>query len=140
MAEHNKPQPIPEESLKLGYEVRDVNLRNLVWLTGILAGVVIIVFVVIGLLYSFLNYNQTARSAPPPPLLEEAQGLPPGPLLQRNPKQDMQDMANEQNGILNNYGWVDKEAGVVRIPIERAMELTLERGLPTPTPEETDED
>lgn len=133
--EEHKPQPIPEESLKLGYEVRDVNLRNLVWLTGILAGVVIVVFVVIGLLYNFLNYNQAARSAPPPPLLEEAQGLPPGPLLQRNPQQDMQEMANEQDGILNNYGWVDKEAGVVRIPIERAMELTLERGLPTPTPE-----
>ncbi|NJN99495.1 MAG: hypothetical protein HC875_38045 [Anaerolineales bacterium] len=134
--EEHKPQPIPEESLKLGYEVRDVNLRNLVWLTGILAGVVIVVFVVIGLLYNFLNYNQAARSAPPPPLLEEAQGLPPGPLLQRNPQQDMQEMANEQDGILNNYGWVDKEAGVVRIPIERAMELTLEQGLPTRTPGE----
>jgi hypothetical protein len=33
--------------------------------------------------------------------------------------------------ILNSYGWVDEEAGVVRIPIDRAMELTLERGLPT---------
>ncbi|MCK6625094.1 MAG: hypothetical protein L6R45_07945 [Anaerolineae bacterium] len=128
--EEHKPQPIPEESLKLGYEVRDVNLRNLVWLAGGLIVVVIIVFVIIGLLYSFLNYNQAARSAPPPPLLEEAQGLPPGPLLQRNPGQDMQGMANEQDGILNNYGWVDQEAGVVRIPIERAIELTLERGLP----------
>jgi hypothetical protein len=29
------------------------------------------------------------------------------------------------------YGWVDREAGIVRLPIERAMELLLERGLPT---------
>jgi hypothetical protein len=129
--EEHKPEPIPEQSLALGYEVRDVNLRNLIRLSLILIVVVVIVFVLIGLLYSFLNYNQIARSGPPPPLLEEAQGLPPGPLLQRDPEVDMQEMTTEQDAILNSYGWVDKEAGVVRIPIERALELTLERGLPT---------
>jgi hypothetical protein len=34
---------------------------------------------------------------------------------------------------LNSYGWLDKNAGVVHIPIERAMELTLQRGLPVRT-------
>jgi hypothetical protein len=135
--EEHKPQPIPEESLALGYEVRDVNIRNVVWLSVILAGVVIGVFIVIGLLYSFLNTSQAAQSAPPPPLLEEAQGLPPGPLLQRNPQQDMQEAATEQDALLHNYGWVDKEAGVVRIPIERAIELTLERGLPSQPQEDS---
>ncbi len=135
MMEEHKPQPIPEESLALGYEVRDVNLRNLVRLSVILAVVLVVVFGFIGLLYSFLNASQVARSAPPP-LLEEAQGLPPGPLLQRDPEQDMQEMSTEQDAILNNYGWVDKEAGVIRIPIERAIELTLERGLPTREQEE----
>jgi hypothetical protein len=36
-----------------------------------------------------------------------------------------------EDELLNNYGWVDQDAEVVRIPIERAMELLLERGLPT---------
>jgi hypothetical protein len=36
-----------------------------------------------------------------------------------------------QADLLEGYGWVDREAGVVRVPIERAMELLLERGLPT---------
>ena len=31
--------------------------------------------------------------------------------------------------MLDSYGWVDKDAGVVRIPIEEAMKLTVERGL-----------
>lgn len=132
--EEHKPQPIPEESLALGYEVRDINLRNLVWLTIILIVIVGVMSGLVGLLYGFLNVNNAARSAPPPPLLEEAQGLPPGPLLQRDPEQNMQQMKNEQDAVLNNYGWVDKEAGVIHIPIERAMELTLERGLPTRTP------
>jgi hypothetical protein len=136
MMEEHEPQPIPEESLALGYEVRDVNLRNLVRLSVILAVVLVAIFGLIGLLYSFLNASQIADSAPPPPLLEEAQGLPPGRLLQRDPKQDMQGMSTEQDAILHNYGWVDKEAGVVRIPIERAIELTLERGLPIREQEE----
>jgi hypothetical protein len=36
-----------------------------------------------------------------------------------------------QSDWLEGYGWVDRQAGVVRLPIERAMELVLERGLPT---------
>jgi hypothetical protein len=35
---------------------------------------------------------------------------------------------------LETYGWVDKEGGVVRIPIERAMDLVLERGLAAEKP------
>ncbi|NWG14940.1 MAG: hypothetical protein HXY20_15575 [Acidobacteria bacterium] len=133
--EEHKPQPIPDESLKLGYEVRDINLRTLVWSVVILLVVVGAISVSIGLLYGFLSADQSARSAPPPPLLEEAQGLPSGPLLQRDPEQSMQRMRSEEDALLNNYGWVDKEAGVIHIPIERAIELTLERGLPTRPPE-----
>lgn len=129
--EEHKPQPIPEESLKLGYEVRDANTRLIVWLSVGLIILIVVVFGVVGLLYNFLNISRAAQSAPPPPLLKEAQGLPPGPLLQRNPAQDWQHMRTEQDAILNSYGWVDKQAGVVHIPIERAIELTLERGLPT---------
>ncbi len=129
--EEHKPQPIPEESLKLGHEVRDTNTRNVVWLASALIVLVVVVFIIIGLLYNFLTISQAAQSASPPPLLQEAQGLPPGARLQRDPAQDMQTMGTEQEAILSSYGWVDKQAGVVHIPIERAIELTLERGLPT---------
>lgn len=135
--EEHKPQPIPEESLELGHEVRDVNIRLIVWLSAGLLILVVVVFVVIGLLYNFLSFQSVSQSPPPPPMLQEAQGLPPGVLLQRDPAQDMQRMHVEQDTLLNNYGWVDKQAGVVHIPIERAIELTLERGLPTrPLPAE----
>lgn len=130
MAEH-KPQPIPEESLKLGYEVRDASIRLILWLSVGIIGLVVVAFVVIALFYNFLNMSQAAQLGPPPPLLEEAQGLPPGPLLQRDPALEWREMHSQQDAILNNYGWVDKDAGVIHIPIERAIELTLERGLPS---------
>lgn len=128
--EEHKPQPIPEESLELGHEVRDVNTRLVVWLSTGITILVVVVFIVIGLLYNFLSFRLVSQSPPPPPMLQEAQGLPPGPILQRDPAQEMQRMRVEQDAILNNYGWVDKQAGVIHIPIEQAIELTLERGLP----------
>lgn len=129
--EHEKPQPIPEESLKLGYEVRDTNLKLVLWSVVGLAMLTVVAFLVVTLLYNSLETNLRQRAGSPPPLLQEAQGLPPGALLQRNPADDMRKMAVENETVLNSYGWIDQQAGVVRIPIDRAMELTLERGLPT---------
>ncbi len=45
--------------------------------------------------------------------------------------EDWQRLQAEQEGRLNSYGWVDRPNGVVHIPIERAIDLLVERGLPT---------
>ena len=42
----------------------------------------------------------------------------------------MDDIRANEDRILYSYGWSDEKAGTVRIPIERAMELLVERGLP----------
>lgn len=36
----------------------------------------------------------------------------------------------EQRAVLESYGWVDRDRGVVRIPIERAIDLVVEGGRP----------
>lgn len=56
---------------------------------------------------------------------------PPAPRLQTQPFKDVYLLKSEQRAVLHGYGWIDKATGVVHIPIERAMQLTLERGLPT---------
>ena len=56
--------------------------------------------------------------------------LPPEPRLQANPKQDLRDLRESEDALLKSYGWVDKNNGVVRIPIDEAMKLVLQRGLP----------
>ncbi len=55
---------------------------------------------------------------------------PPGPQLQANPALEMEEHREIEARRTEEYGWVDREAGIVRVPIERAMELVLEGGLP----------
>ncbi|HZV36704.1 MAG TPA: hypothetical protein VFB72_19160 [Verrucomicrobiae bacterium] len=55
----------------------------------------------------------------------------PPPHEQFSPQLDLQAFKAEQERDLNTYGWIDKKAGVVRIPIARAMDLLLQRGVPT---------
>jgi len=60
--------------------------------------------------------------------------LPPAPLprLQTNVtvKKAIADMRAEEDKSLSTAEWVDKSKGIVQIPLDRAMELTAERGLP----------
>ena len=55
---------------------------------------------------------------------------PPVPRLQTQPFRDINMLRQDEAKKLESYAWVDKEGGIVRMPIERAMELTIERGLP----------
>jgi hypothetical protein len=89
------------------------------------------VYVAVWLLFGYFNRVDTAAGASEYPLAaSQEQRLPPEPRLQTNPRGDLRALRDEENQILNSYKWVDKGAGIVRIPIERAMKLTLERGLP----------
>jgi hypothetical protein len=56
---------------------------------------------------------------------------PPEPRLQTDPKQDLANLRAGEDEVLNGYGWVDRNNNVVRIPIETAIKLTLQRGLPS---------
>lgn len=55
------------------------------------------------------------------------------PRLQVAPALDLRQFQMRQDDELTNYGWIDRSAGVVRIPIDRAMDLLLRRGFPVRT-------
>jgi hypothetical protein len=73
---------------------------------------------------------ERAGDPPPPPLAQAPGRLPPAPRLQTQPFADIDQQRAEERELLHSYGWVDEKAGIVHIPIERAKELLLERGLP----------
>ena len=91
-----------------------------------------IVLFLVWLLFGYFKGREAGSGAPEFPLaIEQQNRLPPEPRLQTNPKQDLIDMRAKENETLYSYGWVDKTRGVVRIPIDEAMKLTVERGLPS---------
>jgi hypothetical protein len=54
----------------------------------------------------------------------------PAPRLQTSPQSDLAAFRERENRRLSTYGWLSRDRNTVHMPIERAVELTLERGLP----------
>ena len=113
------------------HEHSDVDIRAIF---GFGAALIVVVAVVYLLMYVLFGYftGRDGVAAPSEYPLAAAQSRrePPEPRLQTNPRQDLADLRAKEEELLGSYGWVDKNAGVVRIPIDSAMRLTLERGLP----------
>jgi hypothetical protein len=61
--------------------------------------------------------------------LSNPQKAPPEPRLQPNPPLELKEFRAGEDAVLNTYGWVDPEKGIVRIPVSRAMELVAKEGL-----------
>jgi hypothetical protein len=57
--------------------------------------------------------------------------MPPEPRLQPFPALELQALRQHEDDALSRYGWVDQKAGVVRIPIGKAMDIMAQRGFPT---------
>jgi hypothetical protein len=77
-----------------------------------------------------LFIEQTKETVKEFPLAGQEQRLPVAPRLQQFPENELLDFRQHESAVLNEYGWVNKDAGVVRMPIAEAMRLTVERGLP----------
>lgn len=58
----------------------------------------------------------------------------PAPQLQSAPAADLRALVREKNAMLDEYRWIDPHRGVVRIPIDRAMQLLAERGARSAAP------
>ncbi|TAM82832.1 MAG: hypothetical protein EPN47_09325 [Acidobacteria bacterium] len=91
--------------------------------------------VVAGFLVSWgtLAYFKSHQNyAPPKSAISAGRVLPPPgvPQLQTHPEADLQVYLKKQHEILDSYGWVDRKNNVVRLPIQRAMNILLQQGLP----------
>ena len=106
----------------VSHEKSDVDLRRITYLG---AGLAVTVVVILGLLlwlFDYFNERELRHGRTPQ---EPARSAPETrePRLQISPPTDLAEMRAAEDKVLSGYGWVDKEKGVVRIPIERAMEM-----------------
>lgn len=108
------------------YEATDVSARAMVrWAVGLVVFTALSMLAVFGyyaVLHGPIGRQRAARVV--------EQRLAPWLRLQSNPARDIRDYRSEQTRLMESYGWVDQRRGIVRMPVRRAEELVLERGLP----------
>ena len=128
----HQPQAVPPTGrAEAGHEKSDLSIVAITIFGIVLTGVLIAALVSMAWLFGFFESWQARQDVPPSPLATTRSG-PPQPLLQVHPVQDLKSLRAAEDRILTSYGWVNKEAGIARIPIARAMEIVVERGLPAP--------
>src|SRR5215831_20261398 len=114
------------------HEVTDVSLPIVAgFAVGLLVSAALIYLVVWGLFIYFSGQAERRGSTIGRFTQQLPQPLPPEPRLQTDPRADLLSLRDAEDRILNTYGWVDRNTGIVRIPIDEAMKLTVERGLPS---------
>jgi hypothetical protein len=117
-----------------GHERTDADLRKVLLFGVGLAVIIVAACLAMWITFIYLNAHQPPTGPPPSPLAT-GRRLPPEPRLQVSETEDIGKVVAEEDKQLSSYGWVDKDGGVAHIPIERAMDLILERGIPGGTNE-----
>ena len=129
----------PLENPQTKFEQSDAQIgRAVVWGGAVLILIIVAMVVVFVLLGGFTSYRAATEPTPLP--LIETRPTPPPPRLQPNPidqltaEEELLNFQAEEEYILNSFGWVNENAGIVRIPIDRAMQILAEDAAPADEP------
>lgn len=137
------------------FERRDIGVAGVLYfMAGLAVATVITQFVVAGM-YRYLEHHSEAQQHAASPLVtnpaRDTRTLPPQfktdregtdyekylqknfpePQLEIDERTELNKVRLNEEDRLSTYDYIDKDAGTVRIPIDRAMDLLVERGLPT---------
>jgi hypothetical protein len=126
---HGSAAAVPVDASR-GYEARDVGISTLVkWWLGLGGFIFVCLLLAWGVYFAFVPREDELEMAFP---MSVQRRLPPepNPILQARPLRDMREFRQAENEALQGYGWADKNAGTARIPVDRALELTAQQGLP----------
>jgi hypothetical protein len=120
-------QALPEG----GHEERDFNFKAVIISGAVLLAVMFGTSVgLIGIDHFLRTHADRLEQQPISRLAEPPEKLPPLPRLQVSPREEMQQLLEQEKARLNNYTY-DEVTGITHIPIECAIDLISERGLPT---------
>jgi len=123
--------PTPSRNSAVHHEESDVNIGAIFSIGKGLMILAAAIHLVVWLVFMYFDGREAASLGAQYPLAAGQElRLPPAPRLQVTPRQDLRDLRAREDQALNSYQWVDRSAGVVRIPIAEAMRLTVERGFP----------
>jgi hypothetical protein len=124
-------EPREQDNPEIVHEESDVNVRAILGFGIALVVAAVIILVFLWQLQSvYQRQTDRAQMQMYPLAAGQQEELPPMPRLQEHPQQDMQELRERQRALLNGYGWVNRDAGIARIPIDEAMRMVVGRGLP----------
>lgn len=118
------------DPVEAGHETSDAHFTS-VMVTGLgLLGIMVLGLLLSWGVYSFFK----GRTSDPGSHAEtvtvpDMSKLPPGPNLQADPHAALVALRRAEDSVLLSYGWVNKDSGIARIPIKRAMDLLVKQGV-----------
>ncbi len=116
-----------------GHETRDTGVGLIAASAAGLSVVVLAVFLLMWGTFNLLKTDEQKNDISLSPLAPATQ-IPPEPRLQEHPWEELKEIRARENKILSTYGWQDQKNGIVRIPINRAIDLVAQKGLPYQLP------
>jgi hypothetical protein len=119
------------DNLEVVHEESDVNVSAIIrYGIGLLVIAAFLHLFLWWLQGTYSRQNERAQTQVYPLAAGQQDRLPPSPRFQNNPQQELQDLIAKQKTQLEGYGWISKDEGIARIPIEDAMKMVVERGVP----------
>ena len=110
-----------------GHEQSEVSVRMIVVsLAILLIGTFLAAMLVVGIFQYFSHAYHPEETAK-----QTKQTIPPEPRVEVEPWQQLQTVHAREDHILTSYAWVDKKEGVVRIPVDQAIDELAKKGLPS---------
>jgi hypothetical protein len=134
--------PLGHRADDIGFEREDLSPKAIfAFLVGLALAGILVHYIITGL-YGYLDAYERQHQPVAGPLERKApvdtRVVTPGdvtkfpqPRLETDERTEINGFRLEEEQRLYSYGWVDKNAGIVHIPIERAMQIIAQQGLPT---------
>lgn len=145
--EHHKTGPAPGEAPRhadVSFEERDIKVGTMYWYLLALGLATALALLISFFVLNFTNHLAASSDAPPPPSREALgknyKALPPEPRLQgvpghpSDPQKDLREKMKADTAENEKLQWLDKNAGIAQIPVEDAMKIVAEKGLPSFSP------
>ncbi|MGA7683760.1 MAG: hypothetical protein WCC32_15205 [Terriglobales bacterium] len=136
----NEPVRNHEMETHGSFEKQDLSPRSVIYFFAGLIALLLVIFGVAFGVYRFLDsYNHANQATMSPMVAPEVDTRAvtpadthafPQPRLEVSERTELREFIEDQDRKLATYNWVDKDKGIVQIPIDRAMGLIVQRGLP----------
>jgi hypothetical protein len=114
-----------------GHEPAEIRVRTTVLWGAAYVGLVGVALILTAWLFGFLR-SESLRHETPQRQAVGVQEAAAGPRVFTNQSSQLERLREDEDRQLSTYGWVDRRIGIVHVPIDRAMELLVEHGLPAP--------